>query len=143
MTEAGLQLHYSEIRSEDRELGYLAVKSLLGRNEKPTAIFASNDQAAVGVYRALEESGIRIPEDISVAGFNDTMGDLLFPALTTVREFPRELGVHLAEFTLRRIQEPDIPPQQLLMPTEMIRRDSIAFVEAGLAGVSSGREQVR
>ena len=66
MTEAGLQLHYSEIRSQDRELGYLAVKSLLARNEKPTAIFASNDQAAIGVYRALEESGIRIPEDITL-----------------------------------------------------------------------------
>jgi DNA-binding LacI/PurR family transcriptional regulator len=143
MTDAGLQLHYSEIRSEDRELGYLAVKSLLARNEKPTAIFAGNDQAATGAYRALQEAGIRIPEDISVAGFNDTMGDLLYPALTTAREFPRELGVHLAEFTLRRIQEPDIPPQQLLIPTEMIRRDSIAFVEPSFAAVSYAREQVR
>jgi len=129
MIEAGIEPHYSEIRSDDRELGYLAVKSLQAKNEKPTAIFAGNDQAATGVYRALQELGIRIPDDISVAGFNDTMGDLLYPSLTTVREFPKELGLHLAEFTLRRIQEPDIPPQQLLMPTELIRRDSIRSIE--------------
>lgn len=143
MIEAGLEPSYSEIRSEDRELGYLAVKSLLAKNERPTAIFAGNDQAATGVYGALQEAGIRIPDDISVAGFNDTMGDLLYPALTTVREFPKELGVHLAEFTLRRIQEPDISPQQLLMPTELIRRDSIRSIEPALVGVSQVREHVR
>lgn len=143
MMKAGLEPHYSEIRSEDRELGYLAVKSLLAKNEAPTAIFAGNDQTATGVYGALQELGIRIPEDISVAGFNDTMGDLLYPGLTTVREFPKELGLHLAEFTLRRIQEPDIPPQQLLMPTELIRRDSIRPIEPALAGVSQVREHVR
>jgi DNA-binding LacI/PurR family transcriptional regulator len=132
MLDAALEPRYSEIRSEDRELGYLAVKSMMAKSDLPTAIFAGNDQAAIGVYRALQESGIGIPDDVSVAGFNDTVGDLLYPALTTVREFPRELGVHLAEFTLRRIQEPDIPPQQLLMPTEMIRRDSIRTVEPAL-----------
>lgn len=129
MDDAGLESRYSEIRSEDRELGYLAVKSLLAKNANPTALFVGSDQAATGVYRALQESGIRVPNDISVAGFNDTMGDVLYPALTSVREFPKELGIHLAEFTLRRIQERDIPPQQLLMPTELIRRDSIRAIE--------------
>ena len=129
MQDAGLGARFSEIRSEDRELGYLAVKSLLSNGEKPTAIFAGNDQAAAGAYRAIQELGIRIPHDISVAGFNDTMGDLLYPALTTAREFPDELGRHLAEFVLRRIQEPDLPPQQLLMPTEIIRRDSVRRID--------------
>jgi len=48
-------------------------------------------------------------DDISVAGFNDTIGEVLHPGLTTVREFPKELGGHLAEFTFRRIHEPDLP----------------------------------
>jgi len=125
MKEAGLEPHFSEIHSEDRELGYLAVKSLLANGERPTALFVGTDQAASGVYQALQESGIRIPDDISVAGFNDTMGDVLHPGLTTVREFPKELGAHLAEFTLRRIQEPELPFQQLVMPTELIRRESV------------------
>ena len=125
MKEAGLEPRFSEIHSEDRELGYLAVKSLLASGERPTALFVGTDQAASGVYQALQESGIRIPDDVSVAGFNDTIGDVLHPGLTSVREFPRELGTHLAEFTLRRIQEPDLPPQQLLLPTELIRRESV------------------
>ena len=125
MKDAGLEPRFSEIRSEDRELGYLAAKSLLANGERPTALFAGNDQAASGVYQALQESGIRIPDDISVAGFNDTLGDLLHPGLTTAREFPKELGSHLAEFTLRRIQEPNIPPQQLTIPTELVKRESV------------------
>ena len=88
MKEADLEPRFSEIGSEDRELGYLAVKALLASGERPTALFVGTDQAASGVYQALQESGIRIPDDISVAGFNDTIGEVLHPGLTTVREFP-------------------------------------------------------
>jgi LacI family transcriptional regulator, galactose operon repressor len=130
MKEAGLEPRFREIHSEDRELGYLAVKSLLARGERPTALFVGTDQAASGAYQALQESGIRIPDDVSVAGFNDTIGDVLHPGLTSVREFPRELGTHLAEFTLRRIQEPELPIQQLLLPTELIRRESVRRIAA-------------
>lgn len=130
MTEADLEPHFSEISSEDRELGYLAVKALLASGQRPTALFVGTDQAASGVYQALQSSGIRIPEDMSVAGFNDTIGEVLHPGLTTVREFPKELGEHLAEFTLRRIQESELPPQQLLMPTQLIRRESVRHIKS-------------
>ncbi len=89
MKELDLEPRFSEIGSEDRELGYLAVKALLASGERPTALFVGTDQAASGVYQALQESGVRIPDDISVAGFNDTIGEVLHPGLTTVREFPR------------------------------------------------------
>jgi len=137
MKEADLEPRFSEIGSEDRELGYLAVKALLASGERPTALFVGTDQAASGVYQALQESGIRIPDDISVAGFNDTIGEVLHPGLTTVREFPKELGVHLAEFAIRRIQEPNLPPQQLIMPTELIRRESVRQIAPGHSYVSS------
>ena len=137
MKEADLEPRFSEIGSEDRELGYLAVKALLASGERPTALFVGTDQAASGVYQALQESGIRIPDDISVAGFNDTIGEVLHPGLTTVREFPKELGVHLAEFTLQRINKPDLPPQQLVMPTELIRRESVRQIAPGHSYVSS------
>jgi len=130
MKEAGLEPRFSEIRSEDRELGYLAVKSLLASGERPSALFAGTDEVASGVYQALHESGILIPEDISVAGFNDTLGELLHPGLTTAREFPKELGSHLAEFTLQRIREPNLPPQQLTIPTELVRRESVRRIES-------------
>ena len=131
MKEADLEPRFSEIGSEDRELGYLAVKALLASGERPTALFVGTDQAASGVYQALQELGIHIPDDISIAGFNDTIGEVLHPGLTTVREFPRELGAHLAEFTMRRINEPDLPTQQLIMPTELIRRESVRQVAPG------------
>ena len=137
MKEADMEPRFSEIGSEDRELGYLAVKALLLSGERPTALFVGTDQAASGVYQALQESGIRIPDDISVAGFNDTIGELLHPGLTTVREFPKELGAHLAEFAIRRIQEPNLPPQQLIMPTELIRRESVRQIAPGHSYVSS------
>jgi DNA-binding LacI/PurR family transcriptional regulator len=137
MKDADLEPRSSEIGSEDRELGYLAVKALLASGERPTALFVGTDQAASGVYQALQECGIRIPDDISVAGFNDTIGEVLHPGLTTVREFPKELGVHLAEFAIRRIQEPNLAPQQLVMPTELIRRESVRQIAPGHSYVSS------
>ncbi|HEX3119787.1 MAG TPA: LacI family DNA-binding transcriptional regulator [Candidatus Acidoferrum sp.] len=140
MKEAGLEPRFKEIHSEDRELGYLAVKSLLASGERPTALFVGTDQAASGAYQALQESGIRIPDDVSVAGFNDTIGDVLHPGLTSVREFPRELGTHLAEFTLRRIQEPNYPTQQLLLPTELIRRESVRRVAIAPARTNQSRQ---
>lgn len=137
MKEAELEARFSEISSEDRELGYLAVKTLLANGQRPTALFVGTDQAASGVYQALQETGIRIPDDISVAGFNDTIGEVMHPGLTTVREFPKELGGHLAEFVLRRIHEPDLPPQQLVMPTELIRRESVRPISPAPALIPS------
>ena len=128
MKDAGLEPHFSNIHSEDRELGYLAAKSLWSYGQRPTAIFAGNDQAAAGVYGALQESGVRIPDDISVVGFNDTIGSVLHPALTTAREFSKEQGRHLAQFVLHRIQAPSEPPQQVVIPTELMRRDSVRSI---------------
>ena len=125
MANAGLQPRIKEIHTGDRELGYLAARSIL--NTPPvTAVFAGNDQVAAGVYRAFGEAGMRIPADISVVGFNDTEGQNLYPALTTVREFPEEIGKHLAEFVLERITNPEAPGRQLLLPTQLVRRESSA-----------------
>lgn len=124
MKQAGLQPRFSEIHSDDHQLGYLAMRSLLSRREPVTAVFAGSDQIARGIYDALKQAGIGIPDDISVAGFNDSEGALMDPPLTSVREFPEELGKHLAEFALRRIQQPDRPPQKLIIPTRLVLRQS-------------------
>jgi DNA-binding LacI/PurR family transcriptional regulator len=124
MRQAGLQPRFSEIHSDDHQLGYLAMRSLLSRREPVTAVFAGSDQIARGIYDALKQAGMAIPDDISVAGFNDSEGALMDPPLTSVREFPEELGKHLAEFALRRIQQPDRPPQKLTIPTRLVIRQS-------------------
>jgi DNA-binding LacI/PurR family transcriptional regulator len=124
MKQAGLQPRFSEIHSDDHQLGYLAMRSLLTRRDPVTAVFAGSDQIARGIYDALKQAGIAIPDDISVAGFNDSEGALMDPPLTSVREFPEELGKHLAEFALRRIQQPDRPSQKLIIPTRLVLRQS-------------------
>jgi DNA-binding LacI/PurR family transcriptional regulator len=124
MVRAGLQPRFSEIHSCDRELGYLAMRSILSRQEPVTAVIAGSDQIARGVYEALKQAGLRVPEDISVAGFNDSEASLMHPPLTSVQEYPEELGKHLAEFVLRRIQDPDREPQELTIPTRVVVRES-------------------
>lgn len=125
MEEAGLAVKHSSIDSEDdSEVGYLGTKSLLSRGEAVTAIFAGNDSTAHGVYKALRDSGLRVPDDISVAGCDDTVGEWLFPSLTTIREFPEHLGRQMVELILRRISNPSMEPQVMTLPTELIKRDS-------------------
>ena len=68
--------------------------------------------------------GKPVPADVSVAGFNDTEAAVMTPLLTSVAEYPEELGKHLAEFALRRAQEPDRPPQRLTVPTRVVVRQS-------------------
>lgn len=131
MDEAGLAPRRSSIDSEhDTEIGYLGTKSLLSSGEPVTAIFAGNDPSAHGVYKALRSSGLRIPDDVSVAGCNDTVGAWLYPGLTTIREFPEQLGKHMVELVLNRIANPGQDPRRVTIPTEFIQRDSCGPVLA-------------
>ncbi len=125
MDEAGLMPRQSSIDSEDAtESGYLGTKSLLTRGEPVTAIFAGTDPTAHGVYKALRDSGLSIPDDMSVVGCDDTIGACLYPGLTTIREFPEQLGKQMAELLLNRIAKPGQEPQRITIPTELIKRDS-------------------
>jgi DNA-binding LacI/PurR family transcriptional regulator len=114
----------SKDTEDDSESGYLGAKSLLARNDMVTAILAGNDHIARGVYKGLRDSGLRIPDDISVAGCDDTIGTWLYPRLTTVREFPEQIGKQMAEMLLNRITDPALPQQSVTIPTELINRDS-------------------
>jgi DNA-binding LacI/PurR family transcriptional regulator len=131
MDEAGLAPRHSTIDSEeDSEVGYLGTKSLLTRGEPVTAIFAGNDSTAHGVYKGLRDSGLSIPDDISVVGCDDTVGQWLYPGLTTIREFPEQLGKQMVELVLKRIANPALEPQHVTVPTELIKRDSCRRISA-------------
>jgi DNA-binding LacI/PurR family transcriptional regulator len=116
--------HTSIDSEEDTEAGYLGTKYLLSRGEPVTAIFAGNDPTAHGVYKGLRDSGLRIPDDISVVGCDDTVGMWLYPGLSTVREFPEQLGQQMVDLILNRITKPGLEPQRLILPTELIKRES-------------------
>lgn len=143
MEQSGLQTRFSEIHSDDLQLGYLTMRSILSRREPVSAVFAASDQIARGVYEALRQSGVSIPQDISVAGFNDTEANLMHPTLTSVREFPEELGKHLAEFVLRRMREPGREPQQLTIPTRTVVRDSTAALQVARPPVTASHGFVK
>jgi DNA-binding LacI/PurR family transcriptional regulator len=126
MEEQGLAPRESSTDSEDEvESGYLGTKSLLAREDSITAILAGNDPTAHGVYKALRDRGLRVPDDISVIGCDDTVGMWLSPALTTTREFPEQLGKQMVELVLKRTGNPEEEdPQSVVIPTQLIKRDS-------------------
>ncbi len=91
--------------SPSPELGYEATKKLLASHKPFTALFAFNDISAMGAIRALREAKLRVPDDVSVVGFDDIQSAAYQnPALTTVRQPLREMGRIAAETLLRRIR---------------------------------------
>jgi DNA-binding LacI/PurR family transcriptional regulator len=100
-----------EGESSSPELGYQVTRKLLATREPFTALFAFNDISAIGAFRALREAGRRIPEDVSVVGFDDIQSAAFQnPGLTTVRQPLRQMGVIAAETLLRRIGAPAKSP---------------------------------
>ena len=125
MEEAGLDPHFSDFESNNvEEIGYLGTKSILRNAGTVSAILAGDDNVARGAYRALRDKGLRIPDDISVAGFGDMEASALHPRLTTVRVFPKQVGACLAKVLIEGIARPDRLPRQWVIPTELIKRES-------------------
>jgi DNA-binding LacI/PurR family transcriptional regulator len=111
-------------------LGYGPVKALLSRTRNFTALFAFNDISAIGAIRALYEAGLRVPEDVSVIGFDDVLSAPFgIPSLTTIRQPLREMGKMGAECLLNRINHPKAPSaQQVIVQPELVVRESTAKV---------------
>lgn len=87
------------------ETGYAAMRELLNRSPRPTAVFAAADNLAAGAYRAIKEAGLRIPEDVSVIGVtNEPFAALLDPPLTTFGYRRREMGRQTVHSLLQQIE---------------------------------------
>ncbi len=105
--------------------GYAATKTLLELPEPPTAIFAGNDRQAAGVYRALHERGMTVPDQMSVIGFDNLpFTELLSPPLTTVHAPRLELGRTAATMLLRLINAEPLEMSRVVLPTQFIERQS-------------------
>jgi LacI family transcriptional regulator len=100
-------------------------KLLADRSALPDAIVCANDQMAIGVLQALAKGGVRVPDVLSVTGFDDIFpGSLFEPALTTVHQPMRLLGERACARLLDRIAQPGLPTQVELLPTELVLRKS-------------------
>jgi len=108
-------------------LGYPFGKKLLERKLPFTALFAYNDISALGAIRAFQEAGLRVPQDISVIGFDDIQGAAYStPSLTTVRQPLAHMGRLAAETLLARIEGAKEYPTEILIETELVVRKSTA-----------------
>ena len=107
------------------QVGYRLIKDLLSRGHKFTALFAYNDTSAIGAIRAIREAGLRVPEDISVVGFDD-IRDAAYhlPSLTTVRQPLRKMGEIAAQTLVERIEGRKDYPDQIAIEPSLIVRES-------------------
>ncbi|GCE15122.1 LacI family DNA-binding transcriptional regulator [Tengunoibacter tsumagoiensis] len=113
--------------AEGIKSGYQEANALLNLPDPPTAIFASNDTQAIGVYKALFERGIRIPQDISVIGFDDIpIASQMLPTLTTVRQPLFEMGRTATSMLLRLLENKPLDSTRVELPTSLIIRQSCA-----------------
>lgn len=105
--------------------GYAAAGRLLDLAERPTAIFASNDNMAVGVLQAARERGLSVPEDLSVVGFDDAeVARSVTPALTTVRQPLAELGRTAVSLLMRLVEGQRVEALRVELATRLVLRDS-------------------
>lgn len=105
--------------------GQVATQFLLARHPELTAIFASNDQMAYGARLALHRLGLRVPEDISLVGFDDLPGvTYMIPPLTTVRQPMQEIGEWLARFIVGQLSGEPVPPLDVKLELQL--RESVA-----------------
>lgn len=110
----------------------------LDGNPRPTAVFAACDLMAAGAYQAIYARGLRVPQDISVVGFDDTLGPYLAPPLTTVAQPMLALGQAAVELALAQIEHPAHGGAAHAMTGECVRRLDMTWV--GRASTAPPRE---
>jgi len=109
------------------EGGYEAIGQLLEQGTEFSAIYACNDQMAAGAMKALKDAGKRIPEDVSVIGFDDVeFAGLITPSLTTIRQPIAQMAEDAAKLAIRLIEGKTNLPAQPLYAPELIERESVA-----------------
>jgi DNA-binding LacI/PurR family transcriptional regulator len=128
MEAAGLSAH---IRVEPGDFtesgGHEGARRLLAGPRRPTAIFASNDQSAVGALNAINEAGLQVPEDVSLMGYDNTaLAALRHISLTTIHQPRNQIGEMAMKAVLRRIQRPGSPARRQVLAPKLVVRATTA-----------------
>ena len=106
--------------------GYTLMKQLLLQQEPPTAVFVVNDSIAVGAYKAAYELGWKVPDQVSIVGFNDiSSAKYMVPPLTTVSLHMRTMGRQAVGILADRIRSDRKVPVKVVIPCELIVRESV------------------
>jgi DNA-binding LacI/PurR family transcriptional regulator len=121
--EIPLRPEYYEEKPHGRHEARQSARKMLSLSDRPTSIFAASDTQAVGVLEAAREAGLRVPEDLSVVGYDDIeLADIM--GLTTCRQLLFESGRRGVERLLETLREPETEPVYDVLPTELIVRDT-------------------
>jgi DNA-binding LacI/PurR family transcriptional regulator len=108
------------------EGGYAGARKLLAANP-PTAVFASNDLAALGALTAIEEAGLKVPDQMSLVGYDNTsLAALRQISLTTIDQPRREIGATAMKALLRRIENPKTPARRVVLRAQLVVRRTTA-----------------
>lgn len=127
LTEFGLSPDPRFLLNGDftRESGVHVAHALIAGGELPRALFVINDLMAIGAILTLQEAGYRVPEDVAVMGFdNIPEATIVRPALTTIGQTPRNLGLKLAESLFSRLEDPSLARRAFQGSYELVVRDS-------------------
>jgi LacI family transcriptional regulator len=112
--------------------GYELMKKALEDKNNLTAYIVANDSMAIGVYRAISEAGLRIPEDISVVSFDDNItAQFIVPALTTVKIHTEFMGEIAVDLMIEKLKDEREIAKKIVTPTKLIKRDSATHVASG------------
>lgn len=130
--EAALRTHHIPYRADNvaygdffQPSGFSGAQALLTRLDRPTAIFASNDVMAMGVMEAVRVCGLRVPEDVSVIGFDDIPQSVLtYPPLSTVHQPLEKMGQVATQMLLDMLNNPEKRASRIELPTKLMERGS-------------------
>jgi LacI family transcriptional regulator len=130
LARAGIEIDADLIRPGDftTASGYSCTLDLMRLKNPPTAIFAANDQSAIGVYQAANELGLRIPDDLSVVGF-DNITEAQYLGLTTVDQFLSEMGYVATQMLIQLVNKEPLDVDVHKMPTKLVVRNSCRALE--------------
>jgi LacI family transcriptional regulator len=124
--------------------GYACANALLALPDRPTAIFASNDIMAFGVMESVRDHGWRIPDDISIIGFDDIPQCLMaHPPLSTVRQPLQEMGRTAVRMLFKAMDSPDQPPERVRLNTQLVMRGTCGPAPARPDHATPGRRARR
>ncbi|EOX3118595.1 substrate-binding domain-containing protein [Vibrio cholerae] len=128
LAEAGIAMNPDWIVESDFECegGYQAFEKLYQRGKLPSALFVSNDMMAMGVIQAASQRGLRVPDDLSLIGYDDVhIAKFMTPALTTIHQPKYRLGKAAIDTLLYRLENPDTTAQVVQLEPTLVARNSV------------------
>ncbi|MDA5317674.1 substrate-binding domain-containing protein [Vibrio cholerae] len=128
LAEAGIAINPDWIVESDFECegGYQAFEKLYQRGKLPSALFVSNDMMAMGVIQAASQRGLRVPDDLSLIGYDDVhIAKFMTPALTTIHQPKYRLGKAAVDTLLYRLENPDTTAQVVQLEPTLVVRNSV------------------